>query len=529
MTISNTTQRADYVGSGTTGPFTFNFKILSTGQLRVIKQLIASPYTETELALTTDYTVSITGPSSGSITLVSSLSSSYNLIILRDMDFTQESAFRTQGQQNASSWENAHDTAIMCALQLKRGVDGSIRIPDTEDPSDFTLTLPLAAERANTILSFDDDGNVSQNGSLSVQSITVSGLDVGSVPYVDANNAIATSSALQFDPTGKVLSLDDAEVQLIRGAAGPSYNDALHIGGIKYRSTSEVAFTSGLLLRFSGGYLFEDITSDVVVWRFIIAVNGNSNFGMASSNTKTPLSKLEVTGNFLVGPESWTGVYEAPTNGAIVQGAVGIGTVTPGGGSPLGCKLQITADKTTNDPQVYITGETSELKQLRLGYNTTGNYGVIDAILSGTGAKGLVLQPSGGKVSIGAIDPADYLHIYQANPYILIESTSTGENGIKFKLNSTQRWLVGNPASDAGLGFINASTQTKLYLDQTGSLVVNHAAIATNATDGFLYIPSCAGTPTGTPTSFSGRVPIVVDTVAHKLYFYDGSWRDAGP
>lgn len=69
-----------------------------------------------------------------------------------------------------------------------------------------------------------------------------------------------------------------------------------------------------------------------------------------------------------------------------------------------------------------------------------------------------------------------------------------------------------------------------LSVKGTKSVVVGSAAIATDATDGFLYVPGCAGPPTGTPTSFTGRVPIVVDTTNHKFYFFSGgSWRDAGP
>jgi len=62
------------------------------------------------------------------------------------------------------------------------------------------------------------------------------------------------------------------------------------------------------------------------------------------------------------------------------------------------------------------------------------------------------------------------------------------------------------------------------------NFVVSAAALATNATDGFLYVPTCAGTPTGTPTTFTGRAPIVINTTNNKLYFYSGgAWRDAGP
>jgi hypothetical protein len=55
-------------------------------------------------------------------------------------------------------------------------------------------------------------------------------------------------------------------------------------------------------------------------------------------------------------------------------------------------------------------------------------------------------------------------------------------------------------------------------------------ALATTATNGFLYVPTCSGTPTGTPTAITGLAPIVVDTTNNKLYFYStGVWRDAGP
>lgn len=67
-------------------------------------------------------------------------------------------------------------------------------------------------------------------------------------------------------------------------------------------------------------------------------------------------------------------------------------------------------------------------------------------------------------------------------------------------------------------------------IDPAGNVIVGTAAIATTATDGFLYVPTCAGTPTGVPTTYTGRAPIVIDSTNNKLYFYSGgAWRDAGP
>jgi hypothetical protein len=77
-----------------------------------------------------------------------------------------------------------------------------------------------------------------------------------------------------------------------------------------------------------------------------------------------------------------------------------------------------------------------------------------------------------------------------------------------------------------------ATTGTiRAFVPDNGGFVVGEStALATNATDGFLYVPTCAGTPTGTPTGRGATAAVVVDTTNHKLYFYSGgSWRDAGP
>lgn len=79
-----------------------------------------------------------------------------------------------------------------------------------------------------------------------------------------------------------------------------------------------------------------------------------------------------------------------------------------------------------------------------------------------------------------------------------------------------------NAAANA-LGLTTAATE-RMRLDAAGNVVVGTAALATTATDGFLYIPTCAGTPTGVPTAYTGRAPLIFDTSANKLWAYDGGW-----
>jgi len=65
----------------------------------------------------------------------------------------------------------------------------------------------------------------------------------------------------------------------------------------------------------------------------------------------------------------------------------------------------------------------------------------------------------------------------------------------------------------------------KFHHDTNDNVVVGSAALATTATDGFFYIPTCAGIPTGVPTAKTGRVPMMYDSTNNKFYIYNGAWK----
>lgn len=126
---------------------------------------------------------------------------------------------------------------------------------------------------------------------------------------------------------------------------------------------------------------------------------------------------------------------------------------------------------------------------------------------------------SGGNVGIGTASPGLRLEVagsmaVSASSYIAWNTTAT--------------WSLQSDSTN----FIRilANNAERMRIDSNGNVVINTAALTTDATNGFLYVPSCPGTPTGTPTTYTGRVPIVVDSTNNKLYFYSGgAWRDAGP
>lgn len=163
-----------------------------------------------------------------------------------------------------------------------------------------------------------------------------------------------------------------------------------------------------------------------------------------------------------------------------------------------------------------------------------------------------------GNVGIGSTSPAARLDVRGTNALfgdatadataktarLCVPHYTNAEAAAAFFICASQSTLT-NVGIGGGSGSFNAATQIQFYtaantttltgterlrIDANGNVVVNTAAIATNATNGFLYVAGCAGTPTGVPTAYTGRVPIVVDTTNNKLYFYSGgAWRDAGP
>jgi hypothetical protein len=92
--------------------------------------------------------------------------------------------------------------------------------------------------------------------------------------------------------------------------------------------------------------------------------------------------------------------------------------------------------------------------------------------------------------------------------------------------------LYGNTSSEY-VEFVNSDANGVMRVKGDGILVDNDnqgfelvtggtTARATTATDGFLYIPTCAGTPTGTPTGQAGNVPLIYDDTNQVLYIYSG-------
>ena len=155
--ISSTTRRIVYTGSAGVGPYAFNFEVLAQTDVAVY-------FNNTELTLTTDYTVSVSGDGTGSVTIVTGTNvpttpdADDRITIIGDRTIERTTDFTTGGPLFATSLNDEFDSQTIFVQQVLEQADRALRAPNT-DPTTIDMTLPINTVRANKTLAFDADGN----------------------------------------------------------------------------------------------------------------------------------------------------------------------------------------------------------------------------------------------------------------------------------------------------------------------------------------------------------------------------------
>jgi hypothetical protein len=172
--ITAVARRVVYTGSAGLGPYSFSFPVLVAGDLAVY-------FNTTVLTITTDYTVSIGGAGTGTVTIVTggSVSSTPDaddqITIVGARDIQRTADFVTAGDLLASSLNTELDSQTIFAQQVAEDAARALKAPVT-DPTSINMTLPVKATRASKILGFDSDGDpetsVSSTGLASLSAIT---------------------------------------------------------------------------------------------------------------------------------------------------------------------------------------------------------------------------------------------------------------------------------------------------------------------------------------------------------------------
>lgn len=224
MTISSQTRKAGpYVGTGSTGPFSFSFKVFEAADLLVVK-VNNSTSIETTLTLTTDYTVSLNADQNsnpgGTITLVAALASGYNMVISSQVEYLQETDLTNQGGFYPEVITDTLDKLTILTQQLKGEVDRSAKLPITSTADADSLVADIvriadSADNLDTVAANIDDVNTVAGDIADVTTVAGIASNVTTVAGISAN--VTTVAGIDTEVT--TVSGIAANVTTVAGVA----------------------------------------------------------------------------------------------------------------------------------------------------------------------------------------------------------------------------------------------------------------------------------------------------------------------
>lgn len=158
MTVPSTDNRRQYDGNGSTTNFAYPKGIFEDSDLTVylVDDSTGDPDLQT---LNTDYTVTNAGSANGGdVVFTTAPASGKTVIILREVNLTQNTKLRNQGAFTPVAIENEFDRRAMVDQQLRDAILRSLRVSQSDLGAEDDFTLPAKSDRLGKYLSFDDSG-----------------------------------------------------------------------------------------------------------------------------------------------------------------------------------------------------------------------------------------------------------------------------------------------------------------------------------------------------------------------------------
>lgn len=250
MTISSTVRIAGpFTGNGVTTTFPFTYKVFAVEEILVVK-LNTTNSVVTTLNLTNDYTVKLNGDqnnnSGGNVTILGlPLTSDYNLVLTSNTANLQPTDLTNQGGFYPEVITNSLDRATIQIQQLSTDAARSIRTPISDDVYMFNMTLPVASQRANTVIAFDGSGLLTttalQPSSISGNTSIVGTLNVTDATALNSTLNVTNAATIQGLTVGKgsgtIASNTSFGVNTLLANTAGANNTAIGQGALTANST----------------------------------------------------------------------------------------------------------------------------------------------------------------------------------------------------------------------------------------------------------------------------------------------------
>ena len=256
MTIlsANNTPRVSYTATSSQTAFTIPFEFFNITDLKVYKNTALMTFNS---SASTNTTYKVTGTSSttdsayefgdgGTVTFGAGLTSGDIVVIVRETPIERTSDFPVNGTFDVTALNTQQDKFTSMIADVNQQSSRSLKLYDYDTVSATTF-IPVKATRANKILSFDTNGNVSVSTQPLAGGVTVSSLSAGATATASYNSS--TGVLALGIPAGATGATGAAGADGADGADGTgTFNDFTITDG----STSQT-ITNGNTLTFTAG------------------------------------------------------------------------------------------------------------------------------------------------------------------------------------------------------------------------------------------------------------------------------------
>ena len=256
MTIlsANNTPRVSYTASSNQTAFTVPFEFFNITDLKVYKNTALMTFNS---SATTNTTYKVTGTSSttdsayefgdgGTVTFGAGLTAGDIVVIIRETPIERTSDFPVNGTFDVTALNTQQDKFTSMIADVDQQSSRSIKLYDYDTVAVSTF-LPVKATRANKILSFDTNGNVSVSTQPLAGGVTVSTLSAGASATASYNS---TTGGLSLGiPQGATGATGAAGADGADGADGTGTFNSFTISD---GSTTQ-SITDGNTLTFTAG------------------------------------------------------------------------------------------------------------------------------------------------------------------------------------------------------------------------------------------------------------------------------------
>lgn len=380
---------------------------------------------------------------------------------------------------------------------------------------------------------------------------------------VDLNNNAVANAVLIDAPIGLQLTANGGDIVLLQKNPGSSIildgpidicgNDLLDVGNVTTSGAGKSIFLGGLVPPSAPLAQFGVLSSEVSISHLNplsqMLVKGLGDVRVESTNGDLNLIGDDVN----IAATGVTNVLNLTAPGGIQSTSAGFFNVTAGGGMGIqaGGLISITTPGQINIGSGNTLGATTSIEKLDILDSVVSKVAGADDLefenvkkISNAGdvTRALLIEASDAPLTLQGVQ-TNLTSLSNGNVVIAPQGTGTtrigtGSTADVVVIDATGLATFSVAPQTAAVPAVGNALTNKTYVD-TGlstrlpnnaniSLNFNIAAPAASAaTNGpFLYVPSAAGPPTGTPVDISGCVPLYVETggTAKLWTYFSGVW-----